>query len=44
MPQYQEWTKQYVGISPLLDAGQREVLIRHDVIPQDLNDLTDGLR
>jgi AAA+ ATPase superfamily predicted ATPase len=43
MPIYQAWTKQYVGISPLLDAEQRAVLTRHDIIPQDLNDLVQGL-
>ncbi len=43
MPKYQGWTKQYVGISPLLDEEQRAILARHDIIPQDLNDLTDGL-
>jgi uncharacterized protein len=43
MPKYQGWTKQYVGISPVLDAEQRAILAAHDVIPQDLNDLTHGL-
>jgi AAA+ ATPase superfamily predicted ATPase len=43
MPKYRTWTKHYVGISPLLDTGQRAVLARHDIIPQDLNDLTSGL-
>jgi len=40
MPQYQGWTKQFVGIAPELNAEQRAILARHDVIPQDLNDLT----
>jgi AAA+ ATPase superfamily predicted ATPase len=42
-PIYQGWTKQYVGISPVLDAEQRAILTGHDIIPQDLNDLTLGL-
>lgn len=43
LPKYQGWTKQYVGISPMLDAEQRGILTSHDIIPQDLNDLTQGL-
>jgi AAA+ ATPase superfamily predicted ATPase len=43
MPKYEKWSKQYVGIAPVLDAEQRAVLTAHDVIPQDLNDLTQGL-
>lgn len=43
LPRYQDWTRQYVGIAPVLDAEQRTILITHDVIPQDLNDLTTGL-
>ena len=39
-PRYRAWKVQYVGIAPVLDAEQRAVLTRHDVIPQDLNDLT----
>ncbi|MGA2254004.1 MAG: hypothetical protein ABSG53_05025 [Thermoguttaceae bacterium] len=35
-----KWTHQYVGISPVLDAEQRAILTSHDIIPQDLNDLT----
>jgi uncharacterized protein len=40
MPKYQAWTKQYVGIAPVLDAEQRTILTGHDIIPQDLIDLT----
>jgi AAA+ ATPase superfamily predicted ATPase len=40
---YQSWQIEYVGIAPSLDADQRRVLARHDVIPQDLRDLTEGL-
>jgi uncharacterized protein len=40
MPRYRAWKVQYVGIAPVLDAEQRTILVRHDVIPQDLNDLT----
>jgi AAA+ ATPase superfamily predicted ATPase len=43
MPRYQHWKQQYVGIAPVLDPGQRAVLGRHDVIPQDLADLTSQL-
>ena len=43
MPQYQGWKQQYVGIAPVLDAEQRAILIGHDIIPQDLNDLTRDL-
>jgi hypothetical protein len=43
MPRYRGWKHEYVGIAPLLDADQRAVLSRHDVIPQDLNDLTSQL-
>ena len=42
-PRYQAWKTQYVGIAPELNAGQRAVLARHDVMPQDLNDLTADL-
>jgi len=37
---YQKWNVQYVCIAPVLDTEQRAVLIRHEMIPQDLNDLT----
>lgn len=40
MPKYQAWTKQYVGIAPVLNEEHRAVLTNHGVIPQDLNDLT----
>ena len=43
MPKYRKWKLEYVGISPVLDAEQRTILSRHDVIPQDLNDLTSDL-
>jgi AAA+ ATPase superfamily predicted ATPase len=43
MPKYQGWSHQLVGISPVLDADQRNRLNGHDIIPQDLNDLTQGL-
>ncbi len=43
MPKYRAWKVQYVGVAPVLDAEQRAVLNRHDVIPQDLNDLTANL-
>jgi hypothetical protein len=43
MPKYQGWSQQLVGISPVLDLDQRATLTSHDIIPQDLNDLTNGL-
>jgi hypothetical protein len=43
MPRYARWTVQYVGVAPELNADQRATLTRHDVFPQDLNDLTNGL-
>jgi AAA+ ATPase superfamily predicted ATPase len=44
MPKYQPWSRQLVGISTELNAAQRARLIRHEVIPEDLNDLTEGLK
>jgi AAA+ ATPase superfamily predicted ATPase len=43
LPQYREWTRQYVAIAPLLDTEQRAILSGEDIIPQDLTDLTHGL-
>jgi len=43
MPKYQSWTQQYVGIAPALDSEQRAILTGHEIIPQDLVDLTTGL-
>jgi hypothetical protein len=43
MPKYRKWKVEYAGIAPRLDAGQRTILVRHQVIPQDLTDLTAGL-
>ncbi len=43
MPRYRGWTTQYIGIAPVLDSGQRAILTRHDILPQDLIDLTTGL-
>lgn len=42
--EYQDWQIEYVAIAPRLDAEQRRVLARYDVIPQDLVDLTEGLQ
>ena len=44
MPRYQSWEVQYVGIAPSLDEESRKVLERNGIRPQDLNDLTAGLR
>ena len=43
-PEYREWSVEYAGIAPVLDADHRRVLERHGIIPQDLNDLTAGLK
>lgn len=43
MPRYRAWKVQYAGIAPVLNVEQRAVLARHDVLPQDLNDLTVNL-
>ncbi|MEZ6097355.1 MAG: ATP-binding protein [Pirellulaceae bacterium] len=43
MPKYAAWNKTFVGISPALNTEQRVFLTRHDILPQDLNDLTQGL-
>jgi hypothetical protein len=42
--EYQDWQIEHVAIAPQLDADQRRVLARHDIIPQDLVDLTEGLQ
>lgn len=42
-PAYRTWQVEYAGIAPRLEPEERAVLLRHDVIPQDLNDLTLGL-
>jgi uncharacterized protein len=43
-PKYKIWKIEYVGISPRLREEEREVLRRHDVMPQDLPDLTQDLK
>lgn len=40
----QDWQIEHVAIAPQLDAEQRRILARHNLIPQDLVDLTDGLQ
>src|SRR6185437_8159864 len=42
-PKYTTWKIEYVGVSPRLSEDEREVLRRHDVMPQDLHDLTRDL-
>jgi uncharacterized protein len=44
MPKYQGWKIQYAGVAPMLDRNQRKVLARHNVIAQDLRDLTKELK
>ena len=43
LPQYRSWRVEYAAIAPSLDLSQRAILEHHDMIPQDLNDLTAGL-
>lgn len=43
-PKYATWTVEYAAIAPKLTADQRKVLARHDVIAQDLGDLTANLQ
>lgn len=40
---YRDWKIERVGIAPRLNPEERAVLKRHDVIPQDLMDLTQDL-
>jgi hypothetical protein len=42
--EYQDWQIEHVAIAPQLDTQQRSVLARHNIIPQDLVDLTEGLQ
>jgi predicted AAA+ superfamily ATPase len=42
-PAYRSWTTQLVGVAPKLAREERAVLRRHDLIPQDLVDLTKRL-
>lgn len=44
MPRYQSWQQQLVGIAPRLDDDQRKILAAHDLLSQDLQDLTEDLR
>jgi predicted AAA+ superfamily ATPase len=43
MPKYRSWKLEYVGIAPELNTEERAVLVRHDLMPQDLHDLTANL-
>jgi len=42
-PKYQSWKIELAGITVELDARQRTLLAKHEIIAQDLNDLTAGL-
>ncbi len=44
LPKYAGWSREYVGIAPMLDKKQGAVLAEHDIISQDLNDLTRDLK
>lgn len=39
-PAYQSWKVELAGIAPSLTAEQRALLTQHEVLPQDLQDLT----
>ncbi len=41
--EYQDWQIEHVAIAPRLDDDQRRVLTKHNILPQDLIDLTAGL-
>lgn len=43
MPKYQGWKQQLVGIAPVLNEEQRAILQGHDMIAEDIYDLTKGL-
>jgi hypothetical protein len=43
-PKYKSWKVEYVGVAPTLDENARQVLRRHDVLPQDLHELTRDLK
>ena len=43
-PAYRSWTVERVAIAPRLDDDARKALNRAGLIPQDLNDLTAGLK
>jgi hypothetical protein len=43
-PKYNSWKIEYVGVAPTLSEEARQVLRRHDVLPQDLNELTRDLK
>ena len=41
--EYQDWQIDHVAIAPRLDDNHRRILTQHNIIPQDLVDLTEGL-
>jgi len=41
--EYQDWQIEYVAIAPSLADEHRRILTQHNIIPQDLVDLTEGL-
>jgi uncharacterized protein len=42
--EYQDWQIDQVAIAPQLDTEHRRAIARHNIIPQDLADLTKGLQ
>ena len=41
--EYQDWQIEHVAIAPRLDKSHHRILTQHNIIPQDLVDLTTGL-
>lgn len=41
--QYSSWDRQYYAIAPKLEMSEREALVSRGLIPQDLDELIDGL-
>jgi len=41
--EYQDWRIEHVAIAPKLDENHRRILTQHNIIPQDLVGLTEGL-
>lgn len=41
--EFRDWHSEFAGVAPKLDEEQRAILQSHEMIPQDLGDLTRGL-
>lgn len=44
LPQYQDWKVEHVAVAPVIEKEQRKALEHYDIIPQDIKQLTKGLR